>query len=81
MQVDAAENSESCLSLLASPFLGTQDSYWKAPSSVSSVMLTVVLSTPSAVSGLVLLVSSCGYSTHDIPIVSLHFKNCVYTNA
>lgn len=75
--VDAAENSESCLSLLASPFLGTQDSYWKAPCSVSSVMLTVVLSTPSAVSGLVLLVSSCGYSTHDIPILELWSGNWI----
>lgn len=63
--VEAAESSESPLSLLGNPFLGPRETYWKAPSNVSSVMLTVILSTPSAVSGLVLLVSSCGYSAYD----------------
>lgn len=75
--VPAAETSESCLSLLASPFLGSRDSYYKAPSGVTSVMLTIVLSTPSAVSGLLLLVSPCGYSVNDIPSLEVWSGNWI----
>ncbi|MCO5576196.1 hypothetical protein L7F22_030004 [Adiantum nelumboides] len=75
--VDAVEDSESPLSLLANPFVGSQSAYWRAPSSVASVMLTVVLSTPSAVSGLVLLVSSCGYTIHDIPNLEVWSGNWI----
>ncbi|KAI5078715.1 hypothetical protein GOP47_0006386 [Adiantum capillus-veneris] len=75
--VDTVEDSESPLSLLANPFLGSQSAYWRVPSSVSSVMLTVVLSTPSAVSGLVLLVSSCGYTLHDIPNLEIWSGNWI----
>ncbi|KAH7440058.1 hypothetical protein KP509_04G089000 [Ceratopteris richardii] len=71
VSVDAAEDAESPLTLLTDPFIGSQRGYWKAPSSVSNVMFTIVLSSLSAVTGLILLVSSCGYSSHDIPILEV----------
>lgn len=75
--IETAEGSESALSLLASPYLGSPEAYWKAPQSVSSVVLTVILSTPSAVSGLVMLISSCGYSAHDTPILDVWCGNLI----
>jgi hypothetical protein len=44
-------------------------SYWKAPQSNTSVEFPIVLSGLSDVSGVAIIVSSCGYSSSDCPIV------------
>lgn len=64
------------MSLLAPISSGSQDSYWKAPSSTSAVEFVIVLSQLSDVSGVLLLVSSCGYSMSDAPIVSTLLHHC-----
>jgi hypothetical protein len=58
------------LSLLSPLNSGSQHSYWKAPSNTTSVEFVVVLGTLSDVSGVILLVSPCGYSAADVPTVS-----------
>lgn len=59
------------MSLLAPLNSGAQDSFWRAPLSASSVDFVIVLGDLSDVSGVVLLVSPCGYSMADTPVVSL----------
>lgn len=63
-------DSAPFLSLLAPINSGSLHSYWKAPSSTTSVEFIVVLGTLSDVSGVILLVSPCGYSDADAPTVS-----------
>lgn len=65
-------DSAPFLSLLAPINSGSQHSYWKASSSTTSVEFIIVLGTLSDVSGVILLVSPCGYSDTDAPIVSRH---------
>lgn len=62
--------SASSLSLLAPLTFGSQHSYWKAPTSATSVELVIALGTLSDVSGVIMLVSPCGYSAADAPSVS-----------
>lgn len=66
-----AVGSAPFLSLLAPLDSGSAHSYWRAPPSASSVDFVIVLSNLSDVSGVILLVSPCGYSMSDAPIVSL----------
>lgn len=75
--VETAEGSEPSLSLLAPIGLGSEKSYWRAPASASSVEFSIVLATTSVVSGVALLVSSCGYTTVDPPLVQLWCSNMV----
>lgn len=70
MQVPTAADSAPSLSLLAPTYSGSPSSYWKAPSSATSVELVIVLGTLSDVTGVILLVSPCGYSAADAPTVS-----------
>lgn len=72
LQVETAADSAPFLSLLAPLNGGLRLSYWKAPSSASSVEFGIVLSNISDVSGVILIVSPCGYSMADTPIVSIH---------
>jgi hypothetical protein len=72
LQVETAANSAPFLSLLAPFNYGSRLSYWKAPSSVTSVEFGIVLGNISDVSGVTLIVSPCGYSMADAPIVSDH---------
>lgn len=65
-------DSAPFLSLLAPLDSGSQNSCWKAPSSTISVEFSIVLGTLSDVTGVVLLVSPCGYSDADAPTVSGH---------
>lgn len=70
------------MSLLAPLDCGAQDSYWKAPPSSTSVEFVIVLNALSDVSGVILLVSPCGYSEVDAPTVSglYSFSLLVFSN-
>ncbi|CAN1788324.1 Probable phosphoinositide phosphatase SAC9 [Linum perenne] len=73
--VETAKDSAPFLSLLAPVNPGLQDSYWKAPPSTNSVDFIIVLGTLSDVSGIILLVSPCGYSAADAPSVQVWASN------
>lgn len=73
--VETAIGSAPFLSLLAPSDSGLHQSYWRAPPSVSSVDFVIVLSNLSDVSGVILLVSPCGYSMSDAPIVQIWASN------
>ncbi|XP_031497085.1 probable phosphoinositide phosphatase SAC9 isoform X2 [Nymphaea colorata] len=75
--VETADGSAPALSLLLPLDAGAAGSYWRAPSDSTNVELAIVLGTLSIVSGIILLVSSCGYSTFDIPIVQVWASNKV----
>lgn len=69
--VDTAPGSAPLLSLLAPLYSGPQHLYWKAPQSTSSVEFVIALANLSNVSGVTLIVSPCGYSMMDTPIVKI----------
>ncbi|XP_027117809.1 probable phosphoinositide phosphatase SAC9 isoform X1 [Coffea arabica] len=73
--VETAVGSAPCLSLLAPLDAGSPHSYWRAPPSASSVDFVIVLSNLSDVSAVILLVSPCGYSMSDAPIVQIWASN------
>ncbi|KAL3652806.1 putative phosphoinositide phosphatase sac9 [Castilleja foliolosa] len=73
--VETAAGSAPLLSLVAPLNSGSQELYWRAPPSVSSVEFVIVLNGLSDVSGVVLLVSSCGYSMSDAPSVQIWASN------
>lgn len=75
--VETAEGSEPALSLLAPIGIGSAMSYWRAPPRATSVEFAIVLATTSVVSGIALLVSPCGYTTLDPPIVQLWCSDLV----
>lgn len=70
LQVETAKDSAPFLSLLSPLSSGSRQLYWKAPPTVTSVDFVIVLGTLSDVSGVILLVSPCGYSVTDAPTVS-----------
>jgi len=70
IQVKTADDSEPLLSLLAPLGYGEYQSYWKAAQDVTSVEFSIVLASLSDVAGVAIIVSSCGYSRSDCPIVS-----------
>jgi hypothetical protein len=49
--------------------MGSPLSYWKATQNVMPVEFLIVLARLSDVAGVAIIVSSCGYSTSDSPIV------------
>lgn len=61
------------MSLLAPLNYGSRHSYWRAPPSTTSVEFVIVLGSVSDVSEVILLVSPCGYSVADTPMVSAIF--------
>ncbi|CAH1445382.1 unnamed protein product [Lactuca virosa] len=66
--VESAPGSAPLLSLLAPLDSDVWDeSYWKAPHTISSAEFVVVLGNLSNVSGVILVVSPCGYSISDSP--------------
>ncbi|KAL3635791.1 putative phosphoinositide phosphatase sac9 [Castilleja foliolosa] len=73
--VETAAGSAPLLSLVAPLNSGSQELYWRAPPSVSSVEFVIVLNDLSDVSGVVLLVSPCGYSMTDAPSVQIWVGN------
>ncbi|CAN6468275.1 unnamed protein product [Victoria cruziana] len=75
--VETADGSAPALSLLLPLDAGEAGSYWRAPPDSTNVEFAIVLGTLSIVSGIILLVSSCGYSTFDIPIVQVWASNKV----
>ncbi|KAH9726883.1 putative phosphoinositide phosphatase SAC9 [Citrus sinensis] len=70
-EVETAKDSAPILSLLAPLNSGSRHSYWRAPPSTTSVEFVIVLGSVSDVSGVILLVSPCGYSVGDTPMCSL----------
>lgn len=73
--VETAKDSAPFLSLLSPLSSGSRQSYWKAPPTVTSVDFVIVLGTLSDVSGVILLVSPCGYSVTDAPTVQIWASN------
>lgn len=76
--VETAAGSAPFLSLLAPLDCGSQHSYWKAPHNASSIEFVIVLGDLSDVSGVVLLVSPCGYSMSDAPSVQIWASNKIH---
>nr|XP_016489334.1 PREDICTED: probable phosphoinositide phosphatase SAC9 [Nicotiana tabacum]XP_016489335.1 PREDICTED: probable phosphoinositide phosphatase SAC9 [Nicotiana tabacum] len=66
------------MSLLAPLNSGAQDSFWRAPHSAASVEFVIVLGDLSDVCGVVLLVSPCGYSMTDAPVVQIWASNKIH---
>ncbi|XP_068634248.1 probable phosphoinositide phosphatase SAC9 [Aristolochia californica] len=73
-EIETAAGSAPSLSLLAPYGAGERHSCWRAPRSVSSVELAIVLSSLADVSGVV-LVSTHGYSVSDAPTVQIWVSN------
>ncbi|GJY95915.1 hypothetical protein Tco_0512276 [Tanacetum coccineum] len=70
--IESAPGSAPLLSLLAPLDSLSQDSsYWKAPPTTSSAEFVIVLGNLSNVSGVVLVLSPCGYSMSDSPTVQV----------
>lgn len=76
--VGTESQSEPVLSLLAPLGVGKRESFWRASSSSSSVEFPIVLGSLSDVSGVALIVSSCGYSKFDCPIVEIWASNTIH---
>ncbi|TQD80193.1 hypothetical protein C1H46_034247 [Malus baccata] len=76
--VETGADSAPFLSLLAPLESGSRHSYWKAPPSTTSVEFIIVLGTLSDVSGVVLLISPCGYSEADAPTVQIWASNKIH---
>ncbi|KAF0905503.1 hypothetical protein E2562_007306 [Oryza meyeriana var. granulata] len=76
--VETADDSEPLLSLLAPFGIGEYKSYWKAPLDNTSVEFSIVLGGLSDVSGVAIIVGSCGYSTSDCPIVEIWAGNKIH---
>ncbi|RLM92305.1 putative phosphoinositide phosphatase SAC9 [Panicum miliaceum] len=73
--VETADDSEPLLSLLAPLGTGDYKSYWKGPENNTSVEFSIILGGLSDVAGVAIIVSSCGYSTSDCPIVEIWASN------
>ncbi|TYJ44804.1 hypothetical protein E1A91_A02G009400v1 [Gossypium mustelinum] len=69
--VETAKDSAPFLSLLTPLDSGSWHSYWKAPLNTTSVDFVIVLDTLSDVKGVILIVSQCGYSEADAPMVQI----------
>nr|GEU87945.1 probable phosphoinositide phosphatase SAC9 [Tanacetum cinerariifolium] len=68
--IESTSGSVPPLSLLAPLSTGLRQSYWRAQAGTTSAELIIVLGNLSDVSGVVLLVSPCGYSMSDLPTIS-----------
>ncbi|KAK6914467.1 SAC domain [Dillenia turbinata] len=73
--VETARDSAPFLSLLAPLGAGPGHLYWKALPTTSSIEFVIVLGGLSDVSGVILLVSPCGYSAADTPVVQIWASN------
>lgn len=76
--VDTIAGSEPLYSLLAPLGMGEQHGYWKAPPNLSTVEFSIVLGSLSDVLGVAILVSSCGWSTFDSPVVEIWASNKIH---
>ncbi|XP_062210444.1 probable phosphoinositide phosphatase SAC9 [Phragmites australis] len=76
--VETDNDSEPLLSLLVPLGNGDHKSYWKAPRDNTSVEFLIVLGGLSDVAGVAIIVSSCGYSTSDCPIVEIWASNKIH---
>lgn len=76
--VETAVGSQPLISLLAPLGVGEPCSYWRAPPSSSTVEFSIVLGSLSDVSGVTLVVSSCGYSSSDCPTVQIWASNKIH---
>ncbi|XVF29593.1 hypothetical protein REPUB_Repub15cG0135400 [Reevesia pubescens] len=76
--VETATDSAPFLSLLTPLDSGSRHSYWKATPNTTSAEFVIVLGTLSDVSGVILLVSPCGYSEADAPMVQIWASNKIH---
>ncbi|XP_072998445.1 probable phosphoinositide phosphatase SAC9 [Typha latifolia] len=76
--VETEVGSEPLLTLLSPLGLGEQHSYWRAPPGLSSAEFSIVLGSLSDVSGVAMIVSSCGYTSSDCPIVQIWASNTIH---
>ncbi|GJS75716.1 probable phosphoinositide phosphatase SAC9 [Tanacetum coccineum] len=76
--IESASGSAPPLSLLAPLSTGLRQSYWRAPAGTTSAELIIVLGDLSDVSGVVLLVSPCGYSMSDSPTIQIWASNKIH---
>ncbi|KAG7024671.1 putative phosphoinositide phosphatase SAC9 [Cucurbita argyrosperma subsp. argyrosperma] len=76
--VETAADSAPVLSLLTPLDSGSVGSYWKAPPNATSAEFVIALGSVSDVSGVILLVSPCGYSAGDTPIVQIWASNFIH---
>lgn len=76
--VDTAIGSAPFSSLLAPLDTTSQQSHWRAPPNTTAVDFVIVLGTLSDVSGVILLISPCGYSDSDAPSVQIWASNKVH---
>ncbi|XP_071721407.1 probable phosphoinositide phosphatase SAC9 isoform X2 [Rutidosis leptorrhynchoides] len=76
--IESASGSAPPLSLLTPLDTELQNSYWRAPNTSSSVELVIVLGNLADVTGIVLLVSPCGYSMSDSPTVQIWASNKIH---
>ncbi|KAK9289187.1 hypothetical protein L1049_017661 [Liquidambar formosana] len=76
--VETATGSAPLLSLLAPFDSGSQHLYWRAPPNTTYVEFVIVLGSLSDVSGVIMLVSPCGYSMADAPSVQIWASNKIH---
>ncbi|XP_023524633.1 probable phosphoinositide phosphatase SAC9 [Cucurbita pepo subsp. pepo] len=76
--VETAADSAPALSLLAPLGSGSFSSYWKAPPNTTSAEFVIVLGSISDVSSVIMIVSPCGYSAGDTPIVQIWASNFIH---
>ncbi|KAL8139070.1 hypothetical protein V2J09_005071 [Rumex salicifolius] len=73
--IETAAGAAPPLSLLAPLGSGPHHNYWKATTNSTSVDFVIVLGSLSDVTGVLLLVSPCGYSESDAPSVQIWASN------
>lgn len=73
--VETAAGAAPPLSLLSPLGSGAQHCYWRAPANCTSVEFPIVLGDLSDVSGVTLVISPCGYSEGDAPMVQIWASN------
>jgi hypothetical protein len=71
--VQTAEGSEPPQSLLSPWSTRLPATYWRAPEGVTMVEFCVALASPAVVSTIVLLVSPCGFTSQDLPMVDIWY--------
>ncbi|XP_024545394.1 probable phosphoinositide phosphatase SAC9 isoform X1 [Selaginella moellendorffii] len=69
--VHSDRGSEPATSLISTRSSFNTMSYWRAPPGLPSVEFSIVLGQPSSVTGIILLVSPCGYTAQDAPTVDI----------
>ncbi|CAM8897025.1 unnamed protein product [Rhodiola kirilowii] len=73
--VETAPDAAPSLSLLSPYEFDPRKSYWRAPPNSRCVEFVIALGSLADVSGVILLISPCGYSSNDVPSVQIWASN------